>query len=174
MRAARAAYAIWQAGEEFRKAVPEGVPPVGRTRVGLHFGEAIVGNFGGEDRIQYTALGDGMNTAARLEAANKKLGTCVIASREAASRSGLDWWRPMGRIRLRGRATPVDVFEPAPEVSGADLRHMQTLFDRLADGDTSALAELEALACANPDDAALTRLVQRMQSVKAGESYVLD
>ena len=38
---------------------------IGRTRVGLHYGEAIVGNFGGEGRISYTALGDSMNTAAR-------------------------------------------------------------------------------------------------------------
>ncbi|MEO8142547.1 MAG: adenylate/guanylate cyclase domain-containing protein, partial [Sphingomicrobium sp.] len=39
---------------------------LGKTRIGLHYGEAIVGNFGGEGRIQYTALGDAMNTAARL------------------------------------------------------------------------------------------------------------
>ena len=97
-RAAQAAYAMWQAGEKFRKTHRPGIPPIGRTRVGLHFGEAIVGNFGGDDRIQYTALGDSMNTAARLEAANKKLETSVIASLEAVSRSGLDWWRPMGRI----------------------------------------------------------------------------
>src|SRR3546814_12989854 len=56
-----------------------------------------------------------MNTASRLEAANKALETNVLASREAMLLSGLDWWRPMGRVRLRGRSTPVDLFEPAPE-----------------------------------------------------------
>jgi len=46
-RAVEAAMAMHQAGETFRASVPAGVPPVGRTRVGLHWGEAIVGNFGG-------------------------------------------------------------------------------------------------------------------------------
>lgn len=173
-RAARAAYAMWEAGEEFRKTVPEGVPPVGRTRVGLHFGEAIVGNFGGDDRIQYTALGDSMNTASRLEAANKKLRTNVIASSEAVSRSGLDWWRPMGRITLRGRAKPVDIFEPAPNLPNGALSHIQAILDRVANGDGTALADLEALAANSPGDAALQNLVFRMQSVKSGGSYVLD
>jgi adenylate cyclase len=173
-RAARAAYAMWQAGEAFRQTVPEGVPPVGRTRVGLHFGEAIVGNFGGEDRIQYTALGDSMNTASRLEAANKKLKTNVIASAEAATRSGLDWWRPMGRITLRGRSTPVDIFDIAPNLPNGALTHIRTLLDRIALGDEKAHRELEALAADSPDDAALNNLVYRMQNSKSGGSYVLD
>jgi adenylate cyclase len=173
-RAARAAYAMWQAGEEFRKSVPEGVPPVGRTRVGLHFGEAIVGNFGGEDRIQYTALGDSMNTASRLEAANKRLGSSVLASRAAAERSGLDWWRPLGRITLRGRATPVDIFEPAPNLGYSAINHIRAILDRIADGQEGALAELEALAAASPEDPALANLVDRLRSVKSGGSYVLD
>jgi adenylate cyclase len=173
-RAAQAAYAMWQAGEKFRKIIRPGVPPIGKTRVGLHFGEAIVGNFGGDDRIQYTALGDSMNTASRLEAANKKLGTSIIASAEAVSRSGLDWWRPMGRITLRGRSTPVDIFEPVPDMPNGALSHIQAVLDRVAEGDGGALAELEVLAQASPGDPALTNLVQRMQSVKSGGSYVLD
>jgi adenylate cyclase len=173
-RAAKAAYAMWQAGEEFRRSVPEGIPPVGRTRVGLHFGEAIVGNFGGDDRIQYTALGDSMNTASRLESANKKLRTNIIASREAASRSGLDWWRPMGRITLRGRATPVDIFDIAPDQPEGVLSHIRTILDRVTKGDSEAVAELATLAAASPKDAALHNLVERMQSLKPGGSYVLD
>ena len=173
-RAARAAYAMWQAGEEFRQTAPPGVPPIGRTRVGLHFGEAIVGNFGGEDRIQYTALGDSMNTAARLEAANKKLKTCVIASREAASRSGLDWWRPMGRIVLRGRSTPVEIYEAAPGLASGEISHIQAILERIDQGDTQALVELEAMAAQRTDDAAFANLVSRMKTVKPGGSYELD
>src|SRR3546814_6957811 len=82
------------------------VPPSGMPRVGLHGGDAIVGNFGGEGRIQYTALGDSMNTASRLEAANKSLKTGVLISAEAAARSGRDDLVPMGRVTLRGRAQP--------------------------------------------------------------------
>jgi adenylate cyclase len=115
-----------------------------------------------------------MNTASRLEAANKKLGTSVIASHEAVSRSGLCWWRPLGRITLRGRSTPVDIFEPVPDLPNDALSNMQALMDRLTTGDGVAFAELESLARAAPDDTALTNLIYRMKSVNAGGSYVLD
>jgi len=84
-RAVKAAIAMYRAGEEFRREPPPGIPPIGRTRVGVHRGEAIVGNFGGEGRIQYTALGDSMNAASRLENANKKLETALLISREKYS-----------------------------------------------------------------------------------------
>lgn len=173
-RAARAAWAMFRAGEDFRRTVPPGVPPVGRTRVGLHYGEAIVGNFGGDGRIQYTALGDSMNTASRLEAANKQLGSGVIASREAIERSGLDWWRPMGRVVLRGRATPVEIFEPVPDLGASDRDHFAAIMIRLEKGEGAALPDLESLAAASPDDAALAKLVYRMKHVDSGGIYVLD
>ena len=79
----------------------------------------MVGNFGGEGRIQYTALGDAMNTAARLESANKALKTTMLVSDEAKRESTLDFFRPMGRIVLSGRATPVEVWEPVPDMDEA-------------------------------------------------------
>lgn len=173
-RAAHAAIAMWQAGEEFRKNTPEGVPPIGKTRVGLHFGEAIVGNFGGEGRIQYTALGDSMNTAARLEAANKQLGSSVIASREAMERSGFDAWRPMGKIVLRGRAKPVEIFEPVPDMPPSDLDHFTALVNRIDTNPKQAIEELAAFAKAHPDDAALANLVYRLQHADSGGIYALD
>jgi len=170
-RAAKAAWAMYEAGEVFRKEVPEGVPPIGRTRVGLHWGEAIVGNFGGEGRIQYTALGDSMNTAARLEAANKALNTKVLASRAAMERSGLDWWRPIGRITLRGRATPVEIYEPVPEATAQERAYLQTALQRFDAGDVTVVDELETLASTNVRDAALANLVYRMQHIEPGGSY---
>jgi len=172
-QAARAAYAMWQTGEAFRRSVPAGLPPVGRTRVGLHYGEAIVGNFGGEGRIQYTALGDSMNTAARLESANKALGSNVIASREAVERTSLDWWRPMGRVRLRGRATPVEIFEPAPAMAAEDRARMAELLPRAEAGDAEALTMLDALTARNPADGALANLLTRIRSSSHGEAYDL-
>src|SRR3546814_17692232 len=103
---------MFRAGEAFRVDMAEGVPPIGMTRVGLHVGDAIVGNFGGEGRIQYTALGDSMNTASRLEAANQRLKTGVLHSAEAAARSGRDALVPMGRVTLRGRGQPGDLSKP--------------------------------------------------------------
>lgn len=173
-RAARAAYAMWQAGEAFRNSLPGGIPPAGKTRVGLHFGEAVVGNFGGEGRIQYTALGDSMNTASRIESANKQLQASVMASREAMERSGLDWWRPMGRVVLRGRAKPVDLFEPVPDMAPSDRDHFRALATRIEAGDREALAALAELAAAHPEDAALGNLVYRLEQGGAGGAYVLD
>jgi adenylate cyclase len=172
-RAARAGYAIWQAGEAFRNGADPGLPPIGRTRVGLHFGEAVVGNFGGKTRIQYTALGDSMNTASRLEAANKELETGVLASREFVARSSLGWWRPMGRIVLRGRRRPVDVFEAAPDFLEADRKALAKAMDLLDNNRDAALAEIAEVARRNPADMALKNLLRRCTELNEDGAYVL-
>jgi adenylate cyclase len=173
-RAAKAAYELWQAGEEFRKAAPDGLPPIGKTRVGLHFGEAVIGNFGGEGRIQYTALGDSMNTASRLESANKQTDTGVLASREAAERSGLNWWRPLGRVRLRGRALPVDIFEPCPDICENQRDRLGSIIAMLETDYDTAVSDLKALAQSCPDDAAIANMLYRVQNSEVGAVYVLD
>ncbi|SIO12759.1 adenylate/guanylate cyclase [Parasphingorhabdus marina DSM 22363] len=172
-RAAKAAFALYEAGEEFRKNVPEGVPPIGRTRVGMHYGDAIVGNFGGEGRIQYTALGDAMNTAARLEAANKALETKVLVSREAMEKTGLDWYRPMGRITLRGRSTPVDVFEPVPDWEEKDRAAVTAVIAAHQQGDNDAVQALGAMIKQYGEDLGLANLIKRLEKTKHGESYAL-
>ena len=175
-RAGRAGYAIWQAGEAFRRevaAMDANLPPIGKTRVGLHYGEAVIGNFGGATRIQYTALGDSMNTAARLEAANKALDSAVMASREFAEGSGLEWWRAMGRVQLRGRARPVDLFEPAPDFPDEDRVQLAEASACAATDRAAALALAQAVAVRHPDDSALGNLVQRMQTMDEGGTYVL-
>ncbi|MEO0033399.1 MAG: hypothetical protein RIS94_3157 [Pseudomonadota bacterium] len=173
-RAVKAAMAMYQAGEAFRRDVPEGVPPIGRTRVGLHFGEAIVGNFGGEGRIQYTALGDAMNTAARLEGANKPLDTTVLVSREAMERSGLDGFRPMGRVTLRGRATPVEVFEPVPDAPDEARTLAAALVAAHDAGNVGEVQRLTArIASEAQADPALQNLARRLGEAHEGESHVL-
>ena len=175
-RAAKAGYAIWQAGEAFRAeaaAMDPALPKIGKTRVGLHFGEAVVGNFGGETRIQYTALGDAMNTAARLESGNKAFATSVMASAEFAKRSGLDWWRRMGRVVLSGRAKPVDLYEPAPDFAEAERT---ALNEAVATLDTDRAAAVEQVACIAkryPNDPALQALVLRSGDLDAAGAHVL-
>lgn len=173
-RAAKAAWAMYQAGEDFRKSVPDGVPAIGKTRVGLHHGEAIVGNFGGEGRIQYTALGDSMNTASRLESANKQLKSNVLVSREAAELSGLDWYRLLGRIVLRGRATPVEIMEPVPDLPEEERHAFNELARRAMTGDVSAITALGKNSAMNPNDAALANFVYRLTHQEEGGYFVLD
>ena len=178
-RAVKAAVAMYQAGEEFRRAAPAGVPPIGRTRVGVHFGEAIVGNFGGEGRIQYTALGDAMNTAARLESANKPLDTTILISREALERCGLGpdnpyGFRPMGTVGLRGRATPVEVYEPVPSAAPEARTLAEALVAAHAAGDRAGVQSLTArITGEGHKDPALANLARRLGQLDDGESYVL-
>lgn len=175
-RAAKCGYAIWQAGEAFRlevAAMDPDLPKIGKTRVGLHYGEAVVGNFGGDNRIQYTALGDSMNTAARLEAANKMLGSSVMASREFSERSGLAWWRPMGRVVLRGRAKPVDLMEPAPGFPDSDRGLLALAYKLADDEDGNAVEMVRDVASRHPADEALQNLLYRMQNLDDGGAYVL-
>jgi adenylate cyclase len=173
-RAAKAAIAMYEAGEEFRRLVPEGVPAIGRTRVGLHHGEAIIGNFGGEGRIQYTALGDSMNTAARLESANKKLGTKILVSEDAMELSNLDLFRPMGCIALRGRSTPISVFEPVPHWSKEELDRFTKTANQAISGDVMALTALRQESAMNREDTALANLVYRLEHSNDGGYFVLD
>jgi adenylate cyclase len=173
-RAVKAAIAMHEAGEEFRRTVPEGVPAIGVTRVGLHFGEAIVGNFGGEGRIQYTALGDSMNTAARLESANKQTKSRILVSETVVDRCSLDIFRPMGSVVLRGRASKIGIFEPVPDMATEDRVALSDLINRATSGEAEALQALEKKSETIPEDKALTQLVYRLKNQETGGYYVLD
>jgi len=172
-RAVRAAIAMFEAGQEFARTAGPDLPPIGCTRVGLHHGEAVVGNFGGDGRIQYTALGDGMNTAARLESANKALKTTILVSTEAKSEASVDSFRPMGRVVLSGRATPVEVWEPAPGMDAALRARLNELWLKFDAGDTKALVQLEEIAASHKDDAALQEFIYRIREAGPGGHFVL-
>lgn len=83
----------------------------GSTRIGVHSGEVIVGNFGGGPISDYSALGDPINTASRLEGANKYLGTRICVSGDTLALSPDVSVRPIARLLLKGRGTPVAAFE---------------------------------------------------------------
>lgn len=167
-RAARAAIATYGAAEAVRAMSLGDHPPLGPTRVGLHRGDAVVGAFGGEGRSTYTALGEAMNTAARLESANTKLRTRILISREAAAPSMAGAFRAMGRIGLRGRSNPVEVFEAAPEFPPEARARLNAAYARFDAGDAPALAEIRALATDFPNDAALHALEGRLEGVGPG------
>ena len=83
-----------------------------RIRIGLNTGSCIVGNVGSVNRINYTAIGDSVNVAARLEAANKELGTAILASQSTVAAAGAGFvCRHLGPIHVKGRAEEVDVHE---------------------------------------------------------------
>ena len=83
----------------------------GRTRVGLNSGVGLVGNFGGERRFNYTAYGQVVVIAARLEAANKEFDTTTLFSQDTFDRAKVvDDVRPVGETRLKGVAQPIPAY----------------------------------------------------------------
>jgi adenylate cyclase len=83
-----------------------------RTRIGLHTGEANVGNFGSLDRVDYTALGSSVNLASRVEGMNKFLGTqLLITEATYALLDGRVLTRELGLFRLKGLERPIVIYE---------------------------------------------------------------
>ncbi len=82
------------------------------TRIGLHTGVANVGNFGSMERIDYTALGESVNLASRMEGLNKHLGTTVLITGATKAETGDRFaMRCLGNFRLKGFEKSVEVFE---------------------------------------------------------------
>ncbi|MET0371653.1 MAG: adenylate/guanylate cyclase domain-containing protein [Sphingobium sp.] len=173
-QALRTVVAMVDAGDAFVAEAAAVGAKVGRTRVGLHRGDAIVGNFGGDGRMQYTALGDVMNCAARLEGANKLLKTRALVSEDALAGLPDVPLRPMGRVAVRGRSSPIQVFEPVPAMAAAELGALSSALDAFEAGHADAAGQLEDLICAHPDDAALANLLYRLKSVGPGGCFALD
>jgi class 3 adenylate cyclase/CheY-like chemotaxis protein len=127
----------------------------GLTRIGVHAGPAMVGNFGGNRFFDYTAYGDTINIAARLEGANKFLGTRICASATVAEAAKDFNGRPVGDLLLRGRTEPLRAYEP--------LRHeafkrpattqYSDAFAKLEAGDAAAMPAFAALVGLHADDA---------------------
>ena len=158
----------------------------GRTRIGIHSGEVIVGNFGGSTIFDYRALGDPVNTAARLESANKTLGTTLCIS--AATLAGCPVntpARPVGRLRLKGKVMALEVYEPLSPLGAAgyaapdEYRAAYALLSRddaggSAEEPSPALARFQGLAERFPDDPLVALHLRRLRNGARGTLIVMN
>jgi adenylate cyclase len=137
--------------------------PALRMRIGLHRGECIIGNMGGINRFSYTAVGDCVNLASRLEGVNNVYGTGILLSDSVAGAvAGRLSLRPVDSVRVKGKVQPVELFTPCDDPALAVQTAAALAVYREGDW-TKALAQWEALAAAFPDDSVARVFVGRLR-----------
>ncbi|WP_374090380.1 CHASE2 domain-containing protein [Methylomicrobium lacus] len=148
----------------------------GQTRIGVHTGEVIVGNFGGNTIFDYRALGDPVNTASRLEGANKYLGTSICVSEATLAGCPDLPARPIGRLRVKGKTIPLQVFEPLDAVlSGqAALEDYLEAYRLMREEQPGAIAAFRQLAANYPGDSLVAFHWQRLRENKTGDLIELS
>jgi class 3 adenylate cyclase len=173
-RAVACAHDLDAWAEEFRKRWKAKAVNFGLTRIGVHAGPALVGNFGGGRFFDYTAYGDTINTAARLEAANKALGTRICVSAEVAARAEGFRGRPVGDIMLRGKTKPLRAFEPLSAKAHADpaITSYAEAFAKIESGDPGATPAFAALMGLRADDGLVNFHLKRL--LNGGSGTVFD
>jgi adenylate cyclase len=92
------------------------------TRIGLHFGNILLGNIGTADHVEYRPIGDAVNTASRIEGLNKYLGTRILVSQEVCSIVHGFQTRDLGMFLLAGKSRPVKVHELVARIEESTSR----------------------------------------------------
>jgi adenylate cyclase len=148
--------------------------PTFRARVGLHTGDALVGNIGTPERFGYTAVGDAVNLASRLEGLNKLYGTYILASEQVCAAAGPGFeWRRLDRVAVMGRSVSTLVSEllgergeVAPDVLRARDLYEEALEAYFARRFEEAASGFRAAAALRPDDRAARMMARRAEDLE--------
>ena len=174
-KAVELALAVDRFSEAHRERLRERGIELGVTRVGIHRGPAIVGNFGGERFFDYTAIGDTMNTAARLESANRHIGTRICVSAAVARNVSNVRLRPSGILYLKGKSEGIEAFEPLHGEPDAQQCHEAycDAFELMRSGDDAALHAFEELCRKQPQDGLAAYHCKRLRAGEQGADIAL-
>lgn len=130
--AARAALRCQKRLDELEEKWRAAGRPVFRARVGLNTGEIIVGNMGSAERLNYTAIGDAVNLASRLEGINKYYGTRIIVGQETQKLIANDFTlRLLDFVAVKGKSEVIRIYELIGEKKdeSAEERRFITLYE---------------------------------------------
>lgn len=147
-----------------------GIEPLA-VGIGLHQGEAVVGDMGSQLKKEFTAIGDSVNTAARLESATKQYGVDLLISDSLRARLGPDFLcRTADLVKVKGKNEPVAVFtllgKTASTPAPAGLTDFETGIQLYRTGDFStAITAFQKAATAGLDDTLTTTYLQRCQDL---------
>jgi adenylate cyclase len=175
-RAVACALALDEYAQSFRERWRKKGIALGVTRIGVHAGPAIVGNFGGGRFFDYTAYGDTINIAARLEAANKQLGTRICVSAILAGKVMEFRGRPVGDLMLRGRTEALRAFEPlrAEKFEDAATKGYLEVFAKLEAGDPGVMAAFAAHVGKHANDQLASFHLKRLLNGATGTQIAMD
>jgi adenylate cyclase len=155
-RALQCALALDVFCEAFRERYRAKGIEIGMTRIGVHSGVAVVGNFGSSRKMEFTALGDTVNAASRTEGVNKYFGTRICVTDDLVRHCGKTDvpLRPIGHIVLKGKINPIILYEPmhGPYAAPELIAQYLSAYQKLELGLESAKEEFLALSVINPFD----------------------
>ncbi|MDP1871034.1 MAG: adenylate/guanylate cyclase domain-containing protein [Gallionella sp.] len=149
--------------------------PFGRTRIGINSGNVLIGNFGGKTMLDYRALGDPINTAARLESINKRLGTRICVSKSVVDQCTGFTGRPSGRLLLKGKRETTETFEPLTEAQARQPHITEYLaaYELMDANSPDARAAFERLASKYPDDPLAVYHANRLAAGETGSTVIM-
>ena len=143
--------------------------PAFYTRMGIHTDSVLVGHFGARERMNYSALGDGVNLASRLESLNKFFGTTILVSDKTKNQAGTDFFfREVDEVAVVGRKQSSKIYELVSyrdQITAPQVELVQSYEAALAyyrRGDFSAAVQLLAK---NSSDKPSQKLLGRVEKL---------